>query len=345
MSLRSATVSRRALVGGIVAAGAAGCTPSRPAGAGLLNVSYDPTRELYEAYNAVFLRHWAEAHADAPAPQIEMSHGGSGRQARSVIDGLPADVVTLATPFDIDSIAAAGLTSPAWRTRLPNNSAPYTSTIVFLVRAGNPKQIADWSDLAREGVSVVTPNPKTSGGARWGYLAAWAYALRRPGGDEAAARAFVAQLFHNVAVLDTGARGATTSFAQRGIGEVLITWENEAYLALDELGAERFAIVYPSMSILAEPAVAVVDANVARKGTQDLAEAYLRFLYEPEPQAIVAGRHFRPSDAAVLAQHRDAFPDLPLITVDDVFGGWAEAHRVHFADGGVFDQIMSGRPQ
>lgn len=332
--------SRRAVLGA-VAAGLAGCGEGRATAARLLNVSYDPTRELYEEINALFVERWRQSHEGELI--VEMSHGGSGRQARAVIDGLHADVVTLATPFDIDAIAQAGLTAPDWRSRLPNNSAPYTSTIVFVTRAGNPKAILDWADLARDGVSVITPNPKTSGGARWNYLAAWAFALRQPGGDETQARAFVRGLYGNVQVLDTGARGSMTTFAQRRIGDVLIAWENEAHLGLDEFGATNLEIIYPSLSIVAEPAVAKVDANTARRGTDELADAYLRFLYEPEAQEVAARRHFRPSDAHNLAQHRGEFPELPMITVDAVFGGWAEAHRVHFADGGVFDQISVGR--
>ena len=334
-------MSRRVLMGAF-AAGAAGCQERQ--GPELLNVSYDPTRELYADINPAFLAVWAEAQAGAIAPTIRMSHGGSGRQARSVIDGLEADVVTLAVPYDIDSIAGAGLIAPDWRQRLPLNSAPYTSTIVFMVRADNPKAIADWPDLARDDVVVVTPNPKTSGGARWNYLAAWASALRA-GGDDEAARVLLGGIFSNVAVLDTGARGAATTFVQRGIGDVLIAWENEAQLVLEEAAAGSFQIIYPSVSILAEPAVAWVDANVEKHQTRELAEAYLRFLYDPQAQEIVARRHYRPSDAAILAQHREAFPDIPLVTVDDVFGGWAEAHRIHFANGGVFDQLMAGRPQ
>lgn len=330
----------RRLLFGAAAAGLAGCAP-RAAGTRLLNVSYDPTRELYEEINAAFAARWRGEHAGEPDLTVEMSHGGSGRQARAVIDGLRADVVTLATPFDIDAIAASGLIAPDWRTRLPNNSAPYTSTIVFVVRAGNPKALHDWADLAREGVAVVTPNPKTSGGARWNYLAAWAFGLRQPDGDETTARAFVRQLYANVSVLDTGARGSMTTFAQRGIGDVLIAWENEAYLGVEEFGAEHLEIVYPSLSIVAEPAVAKVDANVAEHGTEALADAYLRFLYDPEAQEIAARRHFRPSDAGVLARHRRDFPELPMVGVDELFGGWAEAHRVHFSEGGVFDQISA----
>jgi sulfate transport system substrate-binding protein len=333
------TPTRRTILAAAPAALLAAC--GAPAAQNhILNVSYDPTRELYRDINAAFLAYWRANHANAGDMNIEMSHGGSGRQARAVIDGLPADVVTLATPYDIDAIAAVGLIAADWRTRLPHNSTPYQSTIVFLTRAGNPKAIRDWSDLARAGVGVVTPNPKTSGGARWNYLGAWAYALRQPGGDGASARDFVSRIFKNVLVLDTGARGATTSFAQRGIGDVLIAWENEAHLALTEFGAENFDIVYPSMSILAEPAVALVDRNVDRRGTRAFTSAYLDFLYQPDAQEIAARAFFRPSDPNVLERHRELFPALDLITVDDVFGGWAQAHVTHFADGAIFDQIL-----
>jgi sulfate transport system substrate-binding protein len=270
-----------------------------------------------------------------------MSHGGSGRQARAVIDGLPADVVTLALAHDIDAIAATGLIDPAWAGRLPFNSAPFQSTIVLLVREGNPKGVRDWPDLVRPDVSIVTPNPKTSGGARWNYLAAWAFAQSQPNATQADARAFVQALYANVAVLDTGARGATTSFAQRSIGDVLIAWENEAYLAVEELGAGRFEIVAPSISIRAEPPVALVDANIDRRGTRALAEAFLQFLYTPEAQTIAASHHFRPSDPAIAAQTAAQFPALQAATVDEAFGGWAAAHAAHFADGAVFDQISA----
>ena len=334
------SLSRRALLAaGLVAAASCGSPPR--AQTRLLNVSYDPTRELYGEINALFAERWARDHEGGI--EIEMSHGGSGRQARAVIDGLAADVATLATPYDIDAISQAGLIGADWRGRLPNNSTPYTSTIVFVVRAGNPKRVLDWGDLAREGVAVVTPNPKTSGGARWNYLAAWGYALRRPEGNEDSARAFVNALYRNVPVLDTGARGAMTSFAQRGIGDVLIAWENEAYLGLEEFGDSSLAIVYPSVSIVAEPAVAKIDANTARRGTDEAVDAYLRFLYEAPAQEVAARRHFRPTDAAVLQQYRDAFPDLEMFGVDEVFGGWSEAHRIHFADGGEFDRAIAGQ--
>ena len=308
----------------------------------LLNVSYDPTRELYRDVNTNFAALWAREHPDQPALDIEMSHGGSGRQARAVVDGLHADVVTLAVPFDIDQIAATGLIDPAWRARLPHNSAPYTSTIVFLVRAGNPKSIRDWNDLTRDDIEVITPNPKTSGGARWNYLAAWAYALSRPGGDAATAREFVRALYANVPVLDTGARGSTTTFVQRGIGDVLLAWENEAHLAIEELGQGRVEIVTPSMSILAEPAVAWVDRNVEEDGTRELAEAYLRYLYTPEGQEIAARHFYRPSDPEILAAHADVFPSIPLVNVDETFGSWADIHAAHFAEGAIFDQISVG---
>jgi sulfate transport system substrate-binding protein len=304
----------------------------------LLNVSYDPTRELYAEVNKAFTADWKAKTGDTVT--INQSHGGSGKQARSVIDGLEADVVTLALAHDIDEIAARGKLLPAnWQSRLPGNASPYTSTIVFLVRKGNPRRIRDWGDLATPGVQVITPNPKTSGGARWNYLAAWAWALRQAGGNEARARDFLARLYRNVPVLDTGARGSTTTFTQRGIGDVLISWENEAQLALKELGTTNFEIVYPSVSILAEPPVAVVDRNVDRKGTRAVAEAYLKFLYTPRAQEVIAKNFYRPTDPAVAARHAGKFPTIPLVTVDGVFGGWQKAHATHFADGGIFDQI------
>jgi sulfate transport system substrate-binding protein len=306
----------------------------------LLNVSYDPTRELYKDINAAFAKDWkAKTGQDV---QIRQSHGGSGKQARAVIDGVEADVVTLALAYDIDALAEFGKLVPAdWQKRLPSNSSPYTSTIVFLVRKGNPKKITDWSDLARPSVSVVTPNPKTSGGARWNYLAAWGYALRKNGGDEAKARDFVKALYGNVAVLDSGARGATTTFTERGIGDVLIAWENEAYLSLQEFGADKFEIVTPSLSILAEPPVAVVDKVVDRRGTRKVAEAYLQFLYSPQGQDI-AGKHFyRPRDPQAAARYARQFGKVNLFTIDELFGGWQKAQKTHFADGGVFDQIYA----
>ena len=302
----------------------------------LLNVSYDPTRELYQQFNAAFAKHWKTKSGQDVT--IRQSHAGSGAQARSVIDGLEADVVTLALAYDIDAIAASGLIDPAWQKRLPQNSTPYTSTIVFLVRKGNPKNIKDWNDLVRPGIGVITPNPKTSGGARWNYLAAWGYALRQPGGNPQTARAFVAQLLKNVPVLDSGARGATTTFVQRGIGDVLLAWENEAYLAVAE-SKGNVQIVTPSVSILAEPPVAVVDKVVAKRGTKAVAEAYLQFLYTPEGQDIAARHHYRPRDPKVAAAHAKDFAQVTLFTIDQVFGGWQATQKAHFADGGIFDQI------
>ncbi|TMJ35436.1 MAG: sulfate ABC transporter substrate-binding protein [Alphaproteobacteria bacterium] len=303
----------------------------------LLNVSYDPTRELYQQLNEVFAKEWQAKTGEAIT--IQQSHGGSGKQARAVIDGLEADVVTLALAYDIDAIAKKGLLATDWQKRLANNSSPYTSTIVFLVRKGNPKGIKDWSDLTKQGVQVITPNPKTSGGARWNYLAAWGYALHKNNKDETAARNFVADLYHNVPVLDTGARGSTVTFVERGIGDVLLAWENEAFLALKEFGSDKFEIVAPSESILAEPPVAVVDKVVDAKGTRKQAEAYLNFLYSPEAQEIVARNSYRPRDAAVAAKYKDSFPKISLFTIDDEFDGWKKAQETHFADGGIFDQI------
>lgn len=306
----------------------------------LLNVSYDPTRELYQAINKAFAAQWKQRSGQPIA--IQQSHGGSGKQARAVIDGLDADVVTLALAYDIDEIAARSKLLPSdWQKRLPHNSAPYTSTIVFLVRKGNPKNIRDWNDLARQGVGVITPNPKTSGGARWNYLAAWAHAVRQPGGSETKAREFVAQLYRNVPVLDSGARGSLTTFAERGIGDVLVSWENEALLAVKELGPEKFEIVAPSLSILAEPPVALVDRNADRKGTRVVAQAYLEFLYTPEGQEIIARNHYRPIDKAAAAKYSKEFPALKMVTIDEAFGGWGKAQATHFADGGVFDQIYT----
>lgn len=301
----------------------------------LLNASYDPTRELYQEFNRAFIAHWRAK--TAQSLDIRQSHGGSGKQARSVIDGLAADVVTLALAFDIDALQAKGLIKAGWQKRLPHNSAPYRSTIVFLVRKGNPKKIRDWSDLAKPGIAVITPNPKTSGGARWNYLAAWGYALRQSGGSPIAAKEFVKQLYRNVPVLDSGARGATTTFVQRQIGDVLLTWENEAYLAVKQLGSDRFEIVTPSVSVLAEPAVAVVDRNVDKRGTRAAAEAYLAYLYSAEGQRIIARHYYRPVSAKASAV--STLPAVKLFTVDEVFGGWHRAHREHFADGGSFDHI------
>jgi sulfate transport system substrate-binding protein len=303
----------------------------------ILNVSYDPTRELYQDVNATFAAQWKAR--TGKALTVQQSHAGSGKQARAVIDGLEADVVTLALAYDVDAIAQAGLVAPGWQKRLPWNSCPYTSTLVFLVRKGNPKGIRDWGDLVKPGTSVVTPNPKTSGAARWSYLAAWAWALRQPGGNEAKAKDFVARLFRNVPVLDTGARGSTNTFVQRGIGDVLLAWENEAFLAVRELGADRFELVAPSLSLLAEPPVAVVDAVVDKRGTRAAAQAYLEFLYSAEGQALAAKHYYRPRDRAALLAAPVRFPELRLLTIDEVFGGWANAHKAHFADGGTFDQV------
>ena len=312
---------------------------ARAAESVLLNVSYDPTRELYSDYNAEFVRYWKAKTGQTVS--IRQSHGGSGKQARTVIDGLQADVVTLGLAYDIDALASQGRLLPAnWQARLPNNSSPYTSTIVFLVRKGNPKKIKDWDDLARPGVSVITPNPKTSGGARWNYLAAWAWALKQPGGSEASAENYIGRLYRNVPVLDTGARGAATTFAQRGIGDVLVAWENEAHLAMKELGEDRFKIVMPSLSILAEPPVAVVDRVTLRHKTTDLARAYLEHLYSKEGQEIIARHFYRPRDPEVAARYAKQFPAIPLVTIAD-FGGWAKAQQTHFADGGSFDRIYA----
>jgi sulfate/thiosulfate transport system substrate-binding protein len=302
----------------------------------LLNVSYDPTRELYQDFNAAFARYWQGATGQAVT--IKQSHGGSGAQARSVIDGLDADVVTLALAYDIDEIAQkSDALAVDWQQRLPQASTPYTSTIVFLVRTGNPKGIAEWSDLVKPGIEVITPNPKTSGGARWNYLAAWAYALKQPGGSEETAQQFVGDLFKNVPVLDTGARGSTTTFVQRGIGDVLLAWENEAHLAIDELGRDRVEIVVPTLSILAEPPVAVVDRVVDRRGTRSLAEEYLTYLYTEAGQEIAAKRYYRPRLASVAARYGQQFPALDLVTIDNPFGGWATEQAKHFGDGGIFD--------
>lgn len=319
--------------GGAVASGGAG-GPAR-----LLNVSYDPTRELYAEYNPAFERYWRGKTGRTLG--IEMSHGGSGSQARAVIDGLQADVVTLALAADIDAIASRAQLLPRnWQSRLPDDSAPYTSTIVFLVRAGNPKAIHDWSDLVKAGVSVVTPNPKTSGGARWNHMAAWGWALHQPGGSEASAKEFLRSLYQHVSVLDTGARGATNTFVQRGIGDVLLAWENEAYLSLRETGPGKIEIVVPSTSILAEPCVAVVDKVALRHGTVDVARAYLEYLYSAEAQEIIARHFYRPRDPAVAARHTSEFPRLKLFTIGE-FGGWAQVQKQQFADGGIFDQISA----
>ena len=305
----------------------------------LLNVSYDPTRELYQDVNTAFAKEWKSKTGDNV--KIKQSHGGSGKQARAVIDGLEADVVTLALAYDIDALAEHKLLAADWQKRLAHNSAPYTSTIVFLVRKGNPKGIKDWNDLIKPGVSVITPNPKTSGGARWNHLAAWGYALRQPGGNEAKAKEFLGKLYKNVPVLDSGARGATTTFVERGIGDVLIAWENEAYLAVKELGPTKFDIITPSISILAEPPVAVVDKVVDKRGTRKVAEAYLQYLYTDEAQDIIAKNYYRPATAKASQKYASQFAKVNLFTIEQGFGGWAKADKEHFADGGSFDQIYT----
>ncbi|HXG28060.1 MAG TPA: sulfate ABC transporter substrate-binding protein [Nevskiales bacterium] len=317
-----------------------GCGKSAaPADIKLLNVSYDPTRELYTDFNAAFAKYWKEKTGETVT--VSQSHGGSGKQARSVIDGLQADVVTLALGYDVAVLHQNGGLIPAdWQKRLPNNSAPYTSTIVFLVRKGNPKGIRDWADLVKPGVAVITPNPKTSGGARWNYLAAWAYAEKQ--GGASAAREFVGRLYRNVPVLDSGARGSTTTFVQRGIGDVLLSWENEAFLVLEEFGADKFEIVAPSISILAEPPVTVVDKVVDARGTRKVAEAYLQYLYSKTGQDIIARHHYRPRDPEIAARYAGRFRQIELATIDQ-FGGWDKAHQTHFADGGVFDQIYGSQ--
>jgi len=325
----------------LLALAAAAAPAAALTGVEMLNVSYDPTRELYQDFNKAFARQWKQKTSQDPV--IKQSHGGSGKQARAVIDGLDADVVTLALAYDIDEIHnKAKLIPENWQKRLPGNSSPYTSTVVFLVRKGNPRQIRDWNDLVRPGVKVITPNPKTSGGARWNYLAAWAYALRQGGGSEATAKDFVTRLYRNVPVLDSGARGSTTTFVQRGQGDVLVAWENEAFLAVNEMGKDRFEIVVPSLSILAEPPVTLVDRVVDRKGTRKLAEEYLKYLYSPEGQEIAARHYYRPFDKKVAAKYAGQFPKLKLVTIADTFGGWTKAQKTHFSDGGVFDQIYAG---
>ena len=306
----------------------------------LLNVSYDPTRELYHDFNAAFAKYWKGKTGDEV--KVNQSHGGSGKQARAVIDGLDADVVTLALAYDIDAIAENGGKIPKnWQSKLPSNASPYTSTIVFVVRKGNPKGIKEWDDLIRRGLKVITPNPKTSGGARWNYLAAWGYAHKKFGGNESKIRDFIAKLFKNVPVLDSGARGSTTTFAQRGIGDVLIAWENEAFLLVEELGKDKFEIVSPAISILAEPPVAVVEKNASKHGTSDVARAYLEYLYTDEGQEVAARNHYRPRSASVAAKYAKHFPRLQLFTVDEQFGGWQKAQKTHFADGGTFDQLYA----
>ncbi|MFN7665499.1 MAG: sulfate ABC transporter substrate-binding protein [Inhella sp.] len=338
---RLTTLTRRTLVA-LSAAAALVASPALWAkDVTLLNVSYDPTREFYVDFNKAFAAHWKKK--TGAEVSVKQSHGGSGKQARSVIDGLDADVVTLALAYDVDELHAKAKLIPAdWQKRLPHNASPYTSTIVFLVRKGNPKGIKDWDDLVKPGVAVVTPNPKTSGGARWNYLAAWGYALKKNGNDAAKAEKFVADLFKNVPVLDSGARGSLTTFAERGVGDVFLSWENEAFLAVKELGPEKFEIVVPSLSILAEPPVAVVDKNVDRKGTRAVAQAYLEYLYTPEGQELAAQNYYRPRDPQVAARHAKTFNlKVNLFTIDDVFGGWTKAQTTHFNDGGVFDRIFT----
>ncbi|MCX7586267.1 sulfate ABC transporter substrate-binding protein [Phenylobacterium sp. 58.2.17] len=347
MSQNRQDLSRRGLLAAGTAGAAAVAAPALLAGPAaaqgkkaitLLNVSYDPTRELYKDINAAYAKYWKDKVGQDLT--IQQSHGGSGKQARSVIDGLQADVVTLALASDIDEIAAKAKLLPAnWQSRLPNNSTPYTSTIVFLVRKGNPWKIKDWGDLVKPGIDVITPNPKTSGGARWNYLAAWAWAQKNGRNPQA----FVEELFKHVPVLDTGARGSTTTFVQRGIGDVLLSWENEAYLAIEELGPGKVDIVYPSMSILAEPPVALVDKVVDRKKTRTIAEGYLNFLYSPLAQDLIGKNHYRPRDPAAAAKWAKKFPKIPLVTIDDAFGGWKKAQATHFGDGGVFDRIYKPR--
>lgn len=337
--------NRRAALGSLAAGVAALAAPAvitRSAQAAtqqltLLNVSYDPTRELYKSVNTAYAKYWKGRTGQDLV--INQSHGGSGKQARSVIDGLAADVVTLALAYDIDAIAARGLMPKTWQSRLPNNSTPYTSTIVFLVKKGNPWKIRDWPDLIRPGIEVIAPNPKTSGGARWAYLAAWGWALRAPGGNEAKAKDFVKALYGHIPVLDTGARGSTTTFAQRGVGDVLLTWENEAHLARSEFGADKFDIIYPPSSIFAEPPVALVDKVVDRKKTRLVAEGYLNFLYSPLAQDIVGQNFYRPRNPAALAKYARQFPAINFFTIDDTFGGWTKAQAKHFDDDGMFDQI------
>ncbi len=312
-------------------------TPVQASELNLLNVSYDPTRELYQDFNKVFADHWKKT--SGQDVKIKQSHGGAAKQARSVIDGLQADVVTLALSYDIDEIAQRGILAKDWQKRLPNNSAPYTSTIVFLVRKGNPKNIKEWSDLARPGISVITPNPKTSGGARYNYLAAWGYALKQPGGNEKTAQELLTKIYKNVPVLDSGARGSTTTFVEREIGDVLITWENEALLAIRELGPDKVQIVAPSVSVLAEPPVTIVDKVVDRRGTRKVAEAYLKFLYSDEGQELAGKHYYRPINEKIAAKYASQFPKVRLFTVDEIAGGWTKAQKTHFADGGTFDRI------
>lgn len=336
------TLNRRIFGLGLVTLALSGCRSSNKTAATneitLLNVSYDPTREFYEDFNRAFAKHWETK--SGGKVKINMSHGGSGKQTRAVIDGLEADVVTLALAYDVEMLHEKGALIPEnWPARLDHNSAPYTSTIVFVVRKGNPKGIKDWDDLVRPGISVITPNPKTSGGARWNYLAAWGYALRRPEGNEQKAREFVAALFRNVPVLDSGARGSTTTFAERGLGDVFLAWENEALLLQQELGKDKFELVTPSVSILAEPPVSIVDKVVDKRGTRAAAEEYVRYLYSDEAQELAAKHHYRPRSQTIAAKHAADFAKVQLFTVDEVFGGWSKAQKTHFADGGIFDSI------
>jgi sulfate transport system substrate-binding protein len=340
----TSTLTRRSAIVAALGLGVAGLASLTPPASAkditLLNVSYDPTRELYAAYDKAFSKHWKEKTGDNVT--VKQSHGGSGKQARAVIDGLEADVVTLALAADVDAVHKNGnLVAADWIKRFPDNSAPYTSTIVFLVRKGNPKGIKDWSDLVKSGVEIVTPNPKTSGGARWNYLAAWGYALQQPGGNEDKAKTFVSEIYKNTKVLDSGARGSTTTFIERGIGDVLLAWENEAHLALKEFGPDKFEIVAPSVSILAEPNVAIVDKVVDKRGTREVAEEYLKYLYSPEGQEIAAQNFYRPRDQKVAEKYAAQFGPIKTFTIDDVFGGWSKAQATHFADGAIFDQIYA----
>ena len=326
----------------MLAMGMSGCSNAEKAAGTadtveLLNVSYDPTRELYTQYNEAFIKYWEQKSGQKVT--INQSHGGSGKQGRAVIEGLEADVVTLALGYDIDAVSDAGLIDEKWQAEFEHNSSPYTSTIVFLVRKDNPKDITDWDDLIREDVSVITPNPKTSGGARWNYLAAWAYGLEAFNGDEAATEDYIKKLYENVEVLDSGARGATTTFVERGIGDVLLAWENEAFLSINELGKDQFDIVVPSISILAEPPVAIVDDVVDKKGTREVAVAYLEYLYSDEGQEIAAKNYYRPINEEIAKKYKDYFPEVKMVTIDEVFGGWRVAQEKHFAEGGIFDQI------
>ena len=330
----------RTIAGTLIAASLATLPAAAQNGKTLLNVSYDPTREFYAEFNTAFASYWKEKSGETVT--IKQSHGGSGKQARSVLDGLEADVVTLGLAYDVDIIAEKGKLAADWQSRLPNNASPYTSTIVFLVRKGNPKNVKDWDDLVKPGISVITPNPKTSGGARWNYLAAWGYAFKANGGNEAKAKEFIGALYKNVPVLDTGARGSTVTFAQRGQGDVLIAWENEAFLSLAEFGADKFDIIVPSISILAEPPVAVVDEFAKKHGTTEVAKAYLEYLYTAKGQQLAAKYFYRPAKADLVdAKVLEQFPKLPLFKLDEVFGTWKKAHETHFADGGVFDQIYA----